>query len=369
MEILRVIGFFLLATLLSTLETVNASNLNDGTQQVLVAETVSEQASFGQQEQPQQVPTQQQQQVPTQQQQQPPTKHELSILTQNCKLLLVVGEWPVMPVSASARARRIADRLVANAYDIIGLNEVFLKDSTAIVKSVLESNGYNVITNFPESLPSVIKFVNSGLLLASRRPIIAHHFERYTQSSGMDVFATKGILVAELGNTNSSESTATAKTTASRIFVAISHLQSEGSDDIMESQFIHVGAVIQKFVLDRVQDDDELRASTVLVFGDMNVIEQNTPHLYESLLKNLSKDTVDLYVRANGEGNGGATFPVDNPVERLDYVFSLTEFEGRPGVKLGGSEVLSVAVDKLIVQDSDIALSDHLGVVANIALL
>ncbi|KAJ3101491.1 hypothetical protein HK100_004526 [Physocladia obscura] len=338
---------------MSTVETANASNLNGGAQQVLVTETVvSEQAAFEQQQQ--------------QQQQKQPTKQELSILTQNCKLLLVVGEWPVMPIGASTRARRIADRLVANAYDIIGLNEVFLKESTAIVKSVLESSGYNVITSIPESLPSMIKFVNSGLLLASRLPIIAHHFESYTQASGMDVFAAKGILVAELENTNNSEST------ASRIFVAISHLQSEGSDAIMESQFVHAGAVIQKFVLDRVTNDDELRASTVLVFGDMNVIDLKTPHLYESLLKNLSKETVDLYVRANGQEavpNGGATFPVDNPVQRLDYVFSLTEFEGRPGVKLGGSEVLSAAVDKLIVQDSDIALSDHLGVVAKIALL
>ncbi|KAJ3022054.1 UNVERIFIED_CONTAM: hypothetical protein HDU68_009338 [Siphonaria sp. JEL0065] len=285
----------------------------------------------------------------------------LRILTQNCKLLIVVGEWPVMPISAAKRTTLLADRFIRNGYDIIGLNEVFLKEPTAILKREFEKNGYNVISSLPENTGSVIK-INSGLMLATKLPILGYHFEHYTQYSGMDKYSMKGVLVSELETSPEK----------GRLFVAISHHQSEGTDDIAMSQFNHAASVIEKFVLGRIgENEDSLRRATVLYFGDMNVGEHDNPHLYQPMLEALSKNTVDLFVESNPNGGDrdGATFPVETPTDRLDYIFSLKEFAGKSGVELKGSNCKSVAVDSLILEDTDSPLSDHLGVVANIELL
>ncbi|ORY39321.1 hypothetical protein BCR33DRAFT_720155 [Rhizoclosmatium globosum] len=284
-----------------------------------------------------------------------PDLSNLRILTQNCKLLLVVGEWPVMPITSGKRASLIAERLLKNNYDIIGLNEIFLKEPTAILKRELELNGYHVLSSLPA--PSGIFAVNSGLMLASRLPIRASKFERYQKASGLDQYAAKGCLVAELETSDK----------AGRLFVAISHHQSEGSDEIMMSQFQHAGELIQQFVLERVGDNlAELERATVLYFGDMNVADHLTPKLYTDMKAALSHKTEDCFLTTNPEGTNGATFPVGKETDRLDYIFSLKEFSG---VALNGSLVKSVQIDNLIWQDSDIPLSDHLGLIATLQLI
>ncbi|KAJ3064921.1 hypothetical protein HDU98_011676 [Podochytrium sp. JEL0797] len=285
----------------------------------------------------------------------------LRLLTQNCKLLILVGEWPVMGMTAATRARFLADRFLARNLDIIGLNEIFLKEPTRILKTAFEENGYHVVSSLPERTDSIFR-INSGLMLASRLPILDHFFEAYPPGTGMDWFSMKGILVAELDTGKDS--------TTGRLFVAISHHQSEGADELMVSQFRLAAGVIENFVLGRVAGDMEaMKKATVLYFGDMNVDEAGMPGVYKGMMESLSKETHDLFKETNAADVDGRTFPVENPVERLDFFFSLKEFAGMPGVALGGSTVSSVVVDRLVLEETSSALSDHLGLVATVHLV
>ncbi|TPX75586.1 hypothetical protein CcCBS67573_g03153 [Chytriomyces confervae] len=282
----------------------------------------------------------------------------LRLLTQNCKLLLVVGEWPVMPISAPERARLLAEKLLERRCDVVGLNEVFLKEPTAILKTAFEANGYNVLASIPATTtwyPSIR--VNSGLFLASKLPILSHDFYEYTHSSGMDQFSRKGVLVAELDQKGAGR--------AGRLFVAISHHQSEGSDVVMTSQFQAAGKFVEEFVLSRVSSDSELSDTVVLYFGDMNVADSDTPKLYTSLLESLSTQTEDLFKTCNPTDDKGFTFPANDPKQRLDYFFALREFKSRKGVAVGQSQKPeTVRVDRLVVEGPSVELSDHLGLLA-----
>ncbi|KAJ3242135.1 hypothetical protein HDU78_001513 [Chytriomyces hyalinus] len=282
----------------------------------------------------------------------------LRLLTQNCKLLLVVGEWPVMPISAPERARLLAEKLLERRCDVVGLNEVFLKEPTAILKTAFEANGYNVLASIPANTtwyPSIR--VNSGLFLASKLPIISHDFYEYAHSSGMDQFSRKGVLVAELDQKSAGR--------AGRLFVAISHHQSEGSDVVMTSQFQAAGKFVEEFVLSRVSSDSELSDAVVLYFGDMNVADSDTPKLYTSLLESLSAQTEDLFKTCNPTDDKGFTFPANDPKQRLDYFFALREFKSRKGVAVGQSQKPeTVRVDRLVVEGPSVDLSDHLGLLA-----
>ncbi|KAJ3232907.1 hypothetical protein HDU81_002594 [Chytriomyces hyalinus] len=286
----------------------------------------------------------------------------LRLLTQNCQLLLVVGEWPVMPISAPERARLLAEKLLERRCDIVGLNEVFLKEPTAILKKAFEANGYNVLASIPATnswYPSIR--VNSGLFLASKLPILSHGFFEYSQSSGMDQFSRKGVLVAELDQKSTGR--------AGRLFVAISHHQSEGSDEVMTAQFRAAGGFVEEFVLSRVSTDSELSDSVVLYFGDMNVADSDTPKLYTSLLESLSAQTEDLYKTCNPTDDKGFTFPANDPKQRLDYFFALREFRSRKGVAVGPSQKAeSVRVDRLVVEGPSVELSDHLGLLAELKM-
>lgn len=240
------------------------------------------------------------------------------------------------------RAALLAHQLTkARHYDLIVLAEVFALHARRILKSELQRAGFEIIT-CPITNPLL---VTSGLLIASRRPIIDQNFIAFRHASGSDRFAKKGMLRVSLEGERE------------KLHVFATHLQAgDHAHAIRRAQLQEARAFVD-YELGR---SDKGRSA---IMGDLNIIGERDgkeTREYRSL-RRIFNEFLDLH-RLLREGEPEPTWdPIENrPMigphyherERLDYVLvrgDEDEFSPERGTSIG--------VERFILDG--LALSDH----------
>lgn len=115
-------------------------------------------------------------------------------------LKFIVYNIKALPVGGNSLSiiETIACRIVAEGYQVVGLNEVLYEPARDRVADIFEQAGYHLIRKSGVDDGAV---QDSGLFLASKFPIIYKNFEEYTDwkvSVYFDQLANKGILGALL---------------------------------------------------------------------------------------------------------------------------------------------------------------------------
>lgn len=272
---------------------------------------------------------------------------ELSVLVQNVKFIRLVGGTSH---SMSIRAEKYGDLLLGlgdDIPDVIGLTETFVKKPTDTLVAKLNTTHPHQLRLFPEIVPRGM-FGDSGLTLLSKFPIEAHEFRMFTQASGFDAFAAKGVLVAMI------------RLPASFAVVAVTHLNSEGTDAVNTSQLGTIRDLIRDFVSMNIPLSAQ-KYTTVLGMGDYNIASHS--ETYKEIITTLAYETEDPHEIFNPDEDG-FTYPANNAKERIDYVFNLKAIDEN-GCQFPSSTVTKYNVSDLVSMDS---LSDHLGVSATISI-
>lgn len=249
-----------------------------------------------------------------------PDPETLRVISYNVQFLPDPAQMFNSRGSNEYRAKEIG-RVLAERFDIIGLNEVF-QDTyrESLLKEIEKAWGedYHVIAG-PE--PVDANRYNGGLAIVSRYPFLETNSVIYDHISSpkdfgfaADGFASKGVLHARVcrnpeqpkGNT---------------IDVFVSHLEAR-SNEMREEQYKEIGAFIAK------HNDSKL---PLLILGDFNTrgnpeYMQDKDSAYNRLLKELGSGRpgapiVDLWP-ALEKGLGGTNRQESTETGgRIDYVF------------------------------------------------
>jgi endonuclease/exonuclease/phosphatase family metal-dependent hydrolase len=114
----------------------------------------------------------------------------LKVFTYNAFML----PWYASNSSQNERAKLIADYLLKEDFDVICLQEVFTRKSYKIITRKLNDKYYNTGRPYRKWY----KFVNSGLVIYSKYPIVDQRFYRYRGLKHADGLSSKGILAVTL---------------------------------------------------------------------------------------------------------------------------------------------------------------------------
>jgi endonuclease/exonuclease/phosphatase family metal-dependent hydrolase len=131
---------------------------------------------------------------------------------------------------SATRAEAIAAKLDATGAAVVCLQEVFYSDDAALMTRALGTAFKYKAGSAYSGLP---KLTSSGLLFASRFPIVKCSFEEYTAASGLDATATKGVsaLLLDVGQ-------------GRMLYVFNSHLQAGGDSAVRASQLAQARAYV-----------------------------------------------------------------------------------------------------------------------------
>lgn len=273
---------------------------------------------------------------------------ELSVLLQNVQFIRLAGGTTG---AMNNRARKYGDLLVGmgdDIPDVIGLTETFVKMPTDTIATKLNNTHPYQLRVFPEMIPFG-RFADSGLTLLSRFPVEAHDFRMFTDASGLDALAAKGVLVALI------------RLPASFAVVSLTHQNSDGTKAVYTSQLGTARDLVREFVSNNIPVS-ALNYTAVVSMGDYN-IASNT-ETYREMITTLAHETKDSHDVLN-LGEDGFTYPTHNAKERIDYVFNLKAIDKNQKCAFPSSTVTKYAVDNLVLNDS---LSDHLGVSATFSI-
>jgi endonuclease/exonuclease/phosphatase family metal-dependent hydrolase len=207
---------------------------------------------------------------------------------------------------------------------------------------------------------------HSGLFLASRLPILEHHFEPFAVAGGADRLCDKGVL----------------------------HIVLDASSRWPESPFLHVFAThmqawpeheatrkrqlaqAREFLLRRLRAARPDERHAAILCGDLNVIGESgmppRPTAEYHLLHSILGHARDLYRELHPERHGHTWDSSANPHmtgdppgkwERLDYVFALDAIEG---LGAGLRRVSCRHAEVLMLRDGARHLSDHFALEAEL---
>mmetsp|Transcript_22746 Transcript_22746/g.33591 ORF Transcript_22746/g.33591 Transcript_22746/m.33591 type:complete len:370 (-) Transcript_22746:9-1118(-) len=269
----------------------------------------------------------------------------IRILTQNVKFIVTVA------TTISKRAKLIAESLLRKdpLYDVIAFQEVFSHALTHEGLSLLLEGLEGSYPYHVKLQPNIIPFMNydSGLLIVSRYPIELLEFHEYKNESGMDAWASKGIMVAMIDAGDES----------SKLIVGNTHLNAGGkSVTVRQGQILEASNAFKRIAIPE--------RTAVFAVGDFNTKELDkdgtTTDSYTFLMETLSDNTIDLFRKANGIVPLGSTI---GHGKRLDYVFGLDKIGGRH--MSASYKLLDAGVDNFTVDEN---LSDHRGAYAVIEL-
>lgn len=272
------------------------------------------------------------------------------VLAQNVQFTpLVGGSTDEQNARADKIARSIlADNATEGLPDVIGFTETFNLSPSNVLRNVLGGEFPHQLHPIPERTPSG-KFSNSGLMLLSRYPIVAHEFVMFEKSSGPDALSAKGVVAALIA------------TPSSYLVVGLTHQQAGGTQEIYTSQ-LTAGATLMRDFIGRNIPLGAVDYTGVLYMGDLNI--RYPSELYEEMTSTLSGDTVDTFLDLHPSSDGFTCCGGD-VTRRIDYVFELRDL-GKDCV-FNGTSIESALVSTLIGYDSTgNFLSDHLGVSATI---
>ena len=240
------------------------------------------------------------------------------------------------------RAALLAHQLTkAQHYDLIVLAEVFALHARRILKSELRRAGFEIVTCSITN-PLVVK---SGLLIASRRPVIDKNFFAFRHASGSDRFAKKGMLRVSLEGEREP------------LHLFATHLQAgDHASAIRAAQLKEARAFV-----DYELENTELGRSAIM--GDLNIIGERggeATREYRSL-RDLFGEFLDLHHLLRRGAPEPTWDPIENrPMigpgyeakERLDYVLVRGEEE-----ELTAERGASIGVERFMLDG--LALSDH----------
>lgn len=247
------------------------------------------------------------------------------------------------------RAALLAHQLSkAHHYDLIVLAEVFALHARRILKSELRRAGFEIVT-CPIKNPLVVK---SGLLIASRRPVIDQNFTAFRDASGSDRFAKKGMLRVSLEGAREP------------LHLFATHLQAgDHAGAIRAAQLRQARAFI----------DAELEVAAPgrsAIMGDLNIIGERGGRAtteYRSLRETF-REFLDLHhLLRRGEPeptwdpieNRSMIGPGYDEKERLDYVLVRGEAE-----EFAPERGASIGVEPFMLDG--LALSDHYALTATL---
>ena len=207
---------------------------------------------------------------------------ELRVMQLNAWLIPVRPNFPkCLDFHAFGRAKRLAKWIeaeaVAKRLDVCILQEVWTP-WRSVVAGLIHSAfccqlfGRSLVENALKSvLPYMSKvegsypcdctkrFFDSGLMIASKFPIIEQTFQMYPPGSPHDALSSKGVLVAALKRPDSTI-----------LIVASSHLDAGDDDEVKLSQLRIALGVIREFVR-KIANKFSVPISAVLFGADMNI--------------------------------------------------------------------------------------------------
>jgi endonuclease/exonuclease/phosphatase family metal-dependent hydrolase len=166
---------------------------------------------------------------------------------------------------------RVAD------YDVICLNEAFQFGSNIVGNFVKKANvlGFKYVVSGPKVPVFTRKVLDSGVLVLSKYPIIKSNGVVYHQGCGVDSFAAKSGVYAEI-----------AVSSDQRVHVFATHLQAsyevvtEVDYGVRDSQTRELRALIEESV--------GVPAAPVFLLGDMNINSIGEKGEYLNMTENLS---------------------------------------------------------------------------------
>lgn len=200
----------------------------------------------------------------------------VSVLSLNCWLIPVKFVFPYLDFYVSERAQRLGSYLVSESPDVLLLQEIWSPSNfiawlidlllfrsifgRRAIKSSLIARGYKYIsTAHGSSFWNPIRFFDSGLMIASKYPVIMEDFLRFdTELYDEDNLASKGVLATAV------------EISESIVITATSHLSSAGPRALKERQLDIITDFISKFREKVIAHAKKPVAS--LIFGaDLNI--------------------------------------------------------------------------------------------------
>lgn len=246
-----------------------------------------------------------------------------------------------LPVVASKIDERL-EQLPQNlkGYDAILFQEAFASGRTAMLAKLAQE--YPHQTYIP--VGSGYNIYDSGVLVASRYPIVKTDHHIYPDCTGTDCFADKGVIYAEILK-NGKAYHVTSTHTAS--------FDTDAARDLRQQQFKQIRALVDKHNIPSFD--------AVLMGGDFNVNKLLWPQDYAQMQVNLNA-TVPVstgYTASTFDPRinklAGAGFSGGSTVEYLDYVVSSNNHR-QPMQSRNDVRILRSAADPVFMTWD---LSDH----------
>ncbi|MEZ6138215.1 MAG: endonuclease/exonuclease/phosphatase family protein [Pirellulaceae bacterium] len=291
-----------------------------------------------------------------------PGSMHLRTVTYNAHLLPMIAT----PVAghrgqSSYRASAIATQL--HDFDLIGLCEVFHDSHRQTLISQIESQASREFLKVSGPPRSGRHFVNGGLLLLSRFPVIESHTHTYRHASRFlsngvysDGFAAKGILHARIKINDS----------GMMVDCFLTHLESQSSS-AREKQITEMC----EFISSHAHDTE-----TIVLMGDFNIVA--TDHAivedyartatseYQRLMDSLA-NVRSTFADVGGDQDCGTSDAISNDGgERIDYVFIAPPTFDSPTVRVATESVRNLRLlDRKVHEGS---LSDHVAVACDLVI-
>lgn len=165
--------------------------------------------------------------------------------------VLLYNVWGLPPCltdgQTRARAAKIAPHLAAGDYDVIVFNEAFT-NKTLLTSALAESHPHRARLGRQWYTP-----MDSGLLVASRHPIVRTAGEHYARRAGVDRWAAKGVVYALV------------QTPAGPVDLYATHMQA-GAAPAHQAARVAQSVQLANFVLSNSDG-----ARPVLLCGDLNM--------------------------------------------------------------------------------------------------
>ena len=259
-----------------------------------------------------------------------------SVLTQNCWLIPVKPGFPWLDFNVRKRSHRLCQMLSSYNADVIILQEVwkpnnwlsylinfiFFKSLFArdIIELHLKRTHRHISTSGCESFLDLMKFFDSGLLIASRHAILMSEFRVYrTVSNTEDRLACKGILGSSI-----------LVRSDKLVLVFTSHLDASKDESVRDGQLTEMIAFIRYFQQKAANAGYPITG--LLLAGDFNIQAANSA-TYKSLCVKLSAlGLMDSWSDSNGTTSDGASGEKE---DRIDFIFSTRAPSQHPKVTEG----------------------------------
>lgn len=169
-------------------------------------------------------------------------------------------------------------------YDVLCLNEAFCFGSNTVSEFVerLKSVGFKYfVSNKPVKILSK-KVIDSGVLIASKYPIIETSNITYSKGCSFDDFASKGAVYAKI-KIGKDKTINVFSTHLQASYVVVTDVDY----NVRDSQ----AKELQKFISYHIKND----SSPTFLLGDMNINSINEEREYQNLLKNLQVPLFKLF--------------------------------------------------------------------------